>query len=124
MRKWILALALAAVGLSAAEAQAQLGVFRKRPPNAPIANYTTNPYPPKHWQGGQTLPVFQAAPWYLYWPYDAHFQTPAPIMGAYYAPPIGGNFPVQPYFPAPVGPPPILDPMMGKPPVLTLPPKE
>src|SRR5262249_7842375 len=22
---------------------------------------------------------FQAAPWYLYWPYDQHFQLPAPI---------------------------------------------
>jgi hypothetical protein len=105
MRKWILAFALAAVGLSATEAQAQL--FWKRPPNAPMSNITTNPYPPKYWRGGQTLPVFQAAPWYLYWPYDAHFQTPAPVFGAYYAPPIGGAFPVQPYFPAPAAYPPL-----------------
>ena len=25
------------------------------------------------------LPAFQAAPWYLYWPYDGHFLTPAPV---------------------------------------------
>ena len=46
-----------------------------------------------------------AAPWYLYWPYDAHFMTPAPLQGAYYAPPMMGNYPAQPYFPSPVGPP-------------------
>jgi len=47
------------------------------------------------------LPAFQAAPWYLYWPYDAHFLTPAPVTGAFYGPPTPGNFPVNPYFPAP-----------------------
>jgi hypothetical protein len=47
------------------------------------------------------LPVFQAAPWYNYWPYDAHFLTPAPISGQFYGPPLTGNFPVNPYFPAP-----------------------
>jgi hypothetical protein len=47
------------------------------------------------------LPTYQAAPWYLYWPYDAHFQTPAPVVGPWYGPPIHGNFPVNPYFPAP-----------------------
>ncbi|HKB37158.1 MAG TPA: hypothetical protein VKD72_11940 [Gemmataceae bacterium] len=53
--------------------------------------------------GKQRLPVFQAAPWYLYWPYDAHFLTPAPVTGPFYAPPTHGNFPVNPYFPAPHG---------------------
>ena len=52
-------------------------------------------------RGGQGLPVFQAAPWYLYWPYDAHFLTPAPIGGAYYAPPMG-YYPIQPFFPRPM----------------------
>ena len=50
----------------------------------------------------QPLPAFQAAPWYLYWPYNAHFQTPAPMMNApYYAPPgvAGTGFQVNPYFP-------------------------
>ena len=50
----------------------------------------------------QPLPAFQAAPWYLYWPYNAHFQTPAPMASAaYYAPPGVGNagYQVNPYFP-------------------------
>lgn len=47
--------------------------------------------------GKQPLPAFQAAPWYLYWPYNSHFMTPAPLTGAYYAPPTAGN--VNPYFP-------------------------
>lgn len=35
-----------------------------------------------------TLPVYMAAPWYLYWPYDGHFQTVAPMAaGIYYPPP-------------------------------------
>lgn len=35
-----------------------------------------------------TLPVYMAAPWYLYWPYDGHFQTVAPMAsGAFYPPP-------------------------------------
>ena len=50
---------------------------------------------------GQTLPVFQAAPWYLYWPYDAHFQTPAPVYGQWYGPPQANwmGAPGNPYFP-------------------------
>jgi hypothetical protein len=43
----------------------------------------------------QPLPAFQAAPWYLYWPYHAHFMTPAPLgLGApYYGAPTGmGGF--------------------------------
>jgi hypothetical protein len=47
------------------------------------------------------LPMYQAAPWYLYWPYDGHFMTPAPVTGAFYGPPTPGNFPVNPYFPGP-----------------------
>jgi hypothetical protein len=50
------------------------------------------------------LPVFQAAPWYNYWPYDGHFLTPAPISGQFYGPPMTGNFPVNPYFPGPAIP--------------------
>ena len=51
----------------------------------------------------QKLPVFQAAPWYNYWPYDGHFLTPAPVSGPFYGPPLTGNFPVNPYFPGPAG---------------------
>ena len=47
------------------------------------------------------MPAFQAAPWYLYFPYNSHFQTPAPMMGGYSAPPMGGAG-VNPYFPAPM----------------------
>ncbi len=44
-------------------------------------------------------PAFQAAPWYSYWPYNSHFMTPAPLTGAYYAPPGGGAGGMQnPYF--------------------------
>ncbi len=68
----------------------------------------------------QPLPAFQAAPWYLYWPYNAHFQTPAPMISApYYAPPGagGGSYQINPYFPQqPYGYP----PEMGAP---LLPPK-
>lgn len=49
----------------------------------------------------QPLPAFQAAPWYLYWPYNGHFQTPAPLYGQFYAPPgmqgYGGGM-TNPYF--------------------------
>jgi hypothetical protein len=51
--------------------------------------------------GQKPLPMYQAAPWYLYWPYDGHFLTPAPVTGAFYGPPTSGNFPVNPYFPGP-----------------------
>jgi hypothetical protein len=73
--------------------------------------------------GKGPLPVYQAAPWYLYWPYDGHFLTPAPVSGAFFGPPNMGNFPVNPYFPGPnyaygyapipAGPPPM--PAIGQP---------
>ena len=49
----------------------------------------------------QPLPAFQAAPWYLYFPYNAHFQTSAPMYNApFYAPPgAGAGFQANPYFP-------------------------
>jgi hypothetical protein len=44
-----------------------------------------------------TLPVYMAAPWYLYWPYDGHFQTIAPMAhGLYYPPP---TYTGNPYMP-------------------------
>lgn len=46
----------------------------------------------------------QAGPWYLYWPYEAHFQVPAPG--------------VSPYFPAPM----TLPPGFGQPPPAPMPP--
>lgn len=69
--------------------------------------FRTQPHPvhtgPYLLGGHRNLPAFQAAPWYLYWPYDGHFLTPAPVHAPFYAPPVGGNFPVNPYFPAPHG---------------------
>jgi hypothetical protein len=72
--------------------------------NAPPAN------DPHKLGKGFFQPPFQAAPWYLYWPYDQHFQLPAPI-GAPYIPPQGFNAPWNPYFAHPAlglagGPPP------------------
>jgi hypothetical protein len=29
-----------------------------------------------------------AGPWYLYWPYEAHFQVPAPGVSPYFPPPM------------------------------------
>lgn len=69
------------------------------------------------------LPAFQAAPWYLYWPYNAHFMTPAPLTGPYFAPPYSGGALVNPYFPAPVQPvAPVAPPGTVPPPAGTLPP--
>jgi hypothetical protein len=45
------------------------------------------------------VPAFQAAPWYLYWPYQAHFMTAAPLPGQTYGAPGYGPM-VNPYFPA------------------------
>lgn len=48
-----------------------------------------------------TLPVYMAAPWYLYWPYDGHFQTVAPMAyGAFYPPP---SYTGNPYMPGGYG---------------------
>src|SRR5258708_6840811 len=44
---------------------------------------TARPAPSNKLGHGFFQPPFQAAPWYLYWPYDAHFQLPAPIGAAY-----------------------------------------
>lgn len=46
---------------------------------------------------GLFQPPFQASPWYLYWPYDQHFQLPAPI-GAPFVPPQHLHSPWNPYF--------------------------
>jgi hypothetical protein len=46
------------------------------------------------------LPAFQASPWYMYFPYNAHFQTPAPMLGESGAGGFGGFGSPNPYFPA------------------------
>lgn len=52
-------------------------------------------------------PAFQAAPWYTYWPYNGHFQMPAPLPGQDVPGPGGfggGHGWMNPYFPNPYGP--------------------
>ncbi len=89
MKKMILSLAAAA--LISGSASAAGGPFSATPGQqvyqGPIAKLF----------GKRPLPAFQAAPWYLYWPYNSHFMTPAPLTGPYYAPPTAGM--TNPYFP-------------------------
>lgn len=93
VRKVMFAAAVA-LGVAGTEtiASAQTGVYPQKYPTLGSALFAN-----RH----QPLPTFQAAPSYLYWPYDAHFQTPAPVVGPWYGPPIAGNYPVNPYFPPP-----------------------
>jgi hypothetical protein len=98
VRKLVIAATVAAgvVGTGSL-AQAQWGKC-----NGPMCNQPRYPTLAAAFGAGQKpLPTFQAAPWYLYWPYDSHFLTPAPVVGPWYGPPTPGNFPVNPYFPAP-----------------------
>jgi hypothetical protein len=96
------ALALAALAFDAGTASAQIhganSQFTNNPRYPTLASYA--------FRGSvkPALPTYQAAPWYLYWPYDAHFLTPAPLNAPFVGPPISGNFPVNPYFPAQPGP--------------------
>jgi len=95
MKRFFVIAAVAAIALSTGEAFA--GGLRANPFNGPTAGYG----------GGlfhkQPLPAFQAAPWYLYFPYNAHFQTPSPMYNApWYGPPSTGyGGMVNPYFPNP-----------------------
>lgn len=60
-------------------------------PNEGIVSYMFNNRP---------VPTFQAAPWYLYWPYNAHFMTPAPLGAPFVPPPGVGGAMMNPYFPS------------------------
>jgi hypothetical protein len=102
------AVALAVLAVDAGIASAQCrGPFCNQPKYPTLSSYLFK----SHQQ--PALPTYQAAPWYLYWPYDAHFMTPAPVNAPWYGPPVGGNFPVNPYFPAPAAQ---LGPIPGGPP--------
>jgi hypothetical protein len=97
MKKFLFAI-VAVAGLSAAGSEVQAsgcsGPYCQSPPQAQP-------------QGGffhrlfvkQPLPAFQAAPWYNYWPYNAHFQSAAPLPGTPSAYPYNG-LGINPYFPA------------------------
>jgi hypothetical protein len=96
MKKLIAALFVAvAIGAAAQNASAAGGC------SGPYCGGSPPPtYGPFSWLfEKKPVPTFQAAPWYLYWPYHAHFMTPAPMGGAYYGPPAAGAA-VNPYFPA------------------------
>ena len=95
---------VAAVGLAVAASAGTASAFGKPCAGPGCGHGHAVPAPSTLFAGGlfnKKLPAFQAAPWYQYWPYDAHFLTPAPISGAFYGPPLTGNFPVNPYFPGP-----------------------
>ena len=95
--KKILILAAALVGLIVTSSNASAGGYAN-PVNVPQQAHSgvlAKFFRP------QPLPAFQAAPWYLYFPYNAHFQMPAPLYGdqmggGYGAPQMGGG---NPYFP-------------------------
>ena len=92
MKKYIFAAALLALAGVEARAGGCNGPYCQQP------GQSQSPGVFARFFGKQPLPAFQAAPWYLYWPYNAHFQTPAPLMGQYAAPPTGGGL-HNPYFP-------------------------
>jgi hypothetical protein len=96
------ALFAAAVALAVAPSPATAGNFHGSPFMSQPHQPHLGPYLFANHNNRQ-LPAFQAAPWYLYWPYDGHFLTPAPVHAPFYGPPTAGNFPVNPYFPAPGG---------------------
>ena len=94
MKKLIVAAVLAVLGVGSIAADAMAngpGPYCTGPGCAPRRTGIFHKYP---------MPAFQAAPWYLYWPYDAHFQSAAPLGGQFYAPPYAGGGLVNPYFPA------------------------
>jgi hypothetical protein len=70
MRICILAATLAAAVLTAGDARADGQVFPTPPPMyGPFANNHPNPFfggAFAYFRGGNVLPVYQAAPWYLY----------------------------------------------------------
>src|SRR5687768_7584025 len=105
MKKWLMAAAVAVAGLAAGDARAQHPVHAQGPgcPNGDCGaggvpagggygghigpHFGAKPYWSRSFFGNgyfsssanltrmPTLPVFMAAPWYNYWPYDGHFQT-------------------------------------------------
>lgn len=93
MKKLFLVL-MAAAGVFSTDSMVQAG-GNANPFNGPPSNSLVFPLFRK-----QSLPAFQAAPWYLYWPYNGHFQTPAPLYGQFYAPPGMGGYGAgaNPYF--------------------------
>jgi hypothetical protein len=127
MKKWLMAAAVAVAGLAGADARAQAPAYVQGGGSCangdcgggapayqghgyPISQHFSqkpgwthsffgNPYLSSSGNITRmpTLPVFMAAPWYNYWPYDGHFQTVAPMAhGLYYPPP---TYTGNPYLP-------------------------
>jgi len=105
-------LGVIAAGLLSPLAQVATAGGEGNPFNGPPSNRLIFPLFRK-----QSLPAFQAAPWYLYWPYNGHFQTPAPLFGGYGGGYGGGGYggggygggyggQMNPYFPHVAPPPP------------------
>jgi hypothetical protein len=93
MKKLFLSLVAAVAMLSAVNVSSANGC-----PGGPFCQQQYGPRLP--FFRNSPVPAFQAAPWYMYFPYNGHFQTPAPMGGMFYAPPMGGAGMVNPYFPA------------------------
>jgi hypothetical protein len=102
MKKLVIAL-LAAAGLLLADGTAVAGGYAN-PVNVP----THSNKPLQRFFFKQPLPAFQAAPWYLYWPYNNHFMLPAPPLDADFGPGGPGAYSPgaysNPYFPNHYGP--------------------
>jgi hypothetical protein len=101
MKKLLVALA-AAVGLLITSGTAS-AVGYANPVNVP----SHSGKPLQRFFLKQPLPAFQAAPWYLYFPYNDHFQMAAPPPGADFGPGGPGAYPggySNPYFPSQYGP--------------------
>lgn len=83
-------------------------------------------WPEKKDKGGLGFfqPPFQASPWYVYWPYDQHFQLPAPINAPYFAPQLYAHPSMNQYFPPGhgAGMPPVAPPHPAPPGTPVLPP--
>ncbi len=103
MKKLLVALA-AAFGLLLSTGTASAVGYAANPVNVPT--HQNKPF--QRFFLKQPLPAFQAAPWYLYFPYNEHFQMPAPPPGADFGPAGPGAYPsggyTNPYFPNQYGP--------------------
>lgn len=98
--KKLFVLLLAAGGLLLATSTASADGALPNPVNVP--SHPSRPFAKFFFK--QPLPAFQAAPWYLYWPYNSHFMMPAPPLDEQYGAPGGGGGYTNPYFPAQYGP--------------------
>lgn len=102
MKKFLPLFALALLGFSAESALAGgcPGPFCGNAPGM-TSQFHSARGPFSHMFHSRPVPAFQAAPWYLYWPYQAHFMSAAPLPGTtgYPGYPGHGGTMANPYFP-------------------------